>query len=375
MGRTPAAIDIGAVGGRHYYWAQWPEGQGNVQRDINRRNHYDVTGRVFIADPRAVREAVTAILQARFPGIDLDALDHAFDVFTRLYIGELPGYLGCETWYHDAQHSLDCALVMARLLDGHELDRPPEEQLGERRAVLGVIIALFHDAGYIRKTTDSERHGAEFTLYHVKRSGDFLAEFLPTIGFAEEAGMTEQLVHFTGYEIELDQIAVDDPLDRRLGYLLGTADLLAQMSDRCYLEKCHDCLYPEFEICGLGGEPRDDAPNPVYASAADLVRKSPAFMDQIWRDRMDGYFEGVYRHAASHFGNGNRYVDAVRKRRRQLDEAIDRNELRPALRRQIDCINAGPLRIILGLEDYDTATIEAARPPRYQPPVDSRQTG
>lgn len=339
-----------------------------MDRDINRRNHYDVTGSVFIADPRVVREAVASILTERYPHVDLAPVDRAFEVFTQLYAGELPGYQGCETWYHDAQHSLDCSLVMTRLLDGHESDRAPVECLGERRAVLGVITALFHDAGYIRKTSDPERHGAEFTLCHVRRSGDFLVEFLPTVGFADEALMTAQLVHFTGDEIALDRIQVQHPLDRRLGYLVGTADLLAQMSDRCYLEKCHDCLYAEFEICGLGGQPRENAPNPIYASPADLVRKSPGFMDQIWRERMDGYFEGVYRHAASHFGNGdgNRYVEAVRKRRHQLEEALERDEIGPSLRRQVDCINAGPLRIILGLDEYDPATIEAARPPLYE---------
>lgn len=344
--------------------ADWTPAE--VDRDINRRNHYDVTGRVFIADPRTVRDAVAGILSERYPDLDLGPLDQAFEAFAQLYTGEYPGYLGCETWYHDAQHSLDCALVMARLIDGHEQDRPEAEHLGERRALLGVIVALFHDAGYIRKTTDKERHGAEFTLYHVRRSGDFLAEFLPTVGFADEAPMTEQLVHFTGYEVELDQIEVEDPLDRRLGYLLGTADLLAQMSDRCYLEKCHDCLYPEFEICGLGGETGREGTRPAYTSPEDLVSKSPAFIDTVWRDRLDGYFEGVYQHAASHFGNGNRYVEAIRKRRLQLDEALKGGAIATALRRQVDCINQGPLRIILGLDEYDVATIEAARPPRYQ---------
>lgn len=334
-----------------------------MSRDINRRNHYDVTGRIFIADPRIVCREVCAILRGRYPDIDLQAVEQAFDTFSRLYAGELPGYHGCDTWYHDAQHSLDCALVMARLIDGHEQDMPETKRIGERRAALGVITALFHDAGYIRKTTDSERNGAEFTLFHVRRSGDFLTEFLPTIGFGDETGMTEQLVHFTGYEIALDRIRVDHPLDRRLGFLLGTADILAQMSDRCYLEKCHDCLYPEFEICGLGGHPREDAPHPVYSSPEDLVRKSPQFMDQMWRERVDGYFEGVYRHAATHFGNGNRYVEAVRKRRHQLDEALARDEIAGALRRQVDCINAGPLRIILGLDPIDPSAVEAARPP------------
>ncbi|MDX1609567.1 MAG: hypothetical protein R3225_05545 [Halofilum sp. (in: g-proteobacteria)] len=334
-----------------------------MSRDLNRRNHYDVTGRVFIADPRVVCAEVSAILRERFPEVDLRPVERAFDVFTSLYAGDWPGHLGCETWYHDAQHSLDCALVLARLVDGHELDVAADQRLGARRAVLGVIAALFHDAGYIRRHSDDAWHGAEFTLYHVRRSGEFLAEFLPTIGFGDEAAMTEQLVHFTGYEVALDRIRVEHPIDRRLGFLLGTADILAQMSDRCYLEKCHDCLYPEFEICGLAGRPREEAPSPVYASPEDLVRKSPGFMDQIWAERMDGYFEGVYRHAETHFGGRNLYVESVEKRRRQLHEALGRDSLEGSLRRQVDCINAGPLRIIVGLDQADPGVVEAARPP------------
>lgn len=330
---------------------------------LNRKNHLDITGRIFVADPRPVCSAVCELLRARYPGIELGPVERAFDDFTRLYAGDLPGYLGCDTWYHDAQHSLDNTLVMTRLIDGHEGDVTEQNQLGERRAVLGVIAALFHDAGYIRKATERDHHGAEFTLCHVKRSGEFLGEFLRDIGFGEHAEMAEQLVHFTGYEIELDKIRVDHPLDRRLGFLLGTADVLAQMSDRCYLEKCHDCLYPEFEICGLGGQPREAAPNPVYSSPEDLVRKSPTFMDQIWRERLDGYFEGVYHHAESHFGNGNPYVAAVRKRRLQLENALETDDLRGALRRQVDCINAGPLRIILGLDPDDPDVMAASRPP------------
>ena len=166
--------------------------------DVIRRNHYDVTDRVFVGDPRIVCEEVCAILRQLAPNIDLKPVEQAFDVFGRLYAGTLPGYLGCETWYHDAQHSLDCALVMARLIEGHERGLAATGRLGGRRAQLGVIAALFHDAGYIRKSTDEEQHGAQFTLFHVRRSGDFLAGFLPTVGFAQEGPLAEQLVHFTG---------------------------------------------------------------------------------------------------------------------------------------------------------------------------------
>src|SRR5882757_9065136 len=74
----------------------------------------------------------------------------------------------------------------------------------------------------------------------------FMMRFLPSIGMENWVPISTRIVHFTGYEIKLDQIQLADPRDRKLGHLLGTADLIAQMADRCYLEKCRDRLYPEF---------------------------------------------------------------------------------------------------------------------------------
>jgi hypothetical protein len=335
--------------------------------DLVRRNHYDVTDRVYLADPRIVCKEVCAILRSLEPNSDLRPVEQAFDVFGRLYAGVLPGYLGCETWYHDAQHSLDCALAMARLLEGHERGTPAELRLGERRARLGVIAALFHDAGYIRKSTDEERHGAEFTLFHVHRGGEFLAEFLPTVGFAPEARLAELLVHFTGFEMALDRIEVRHPLDRRLGFILGSADVLAQMSDRCYLEKCRDFLYAEFEICGLAGTSHADGAKPLYASPEELLNRTPAFHDQIWKERMDGHFESVHRYATTHFDGRNLYLGAIEGHMQRLREALQTNHVHEHLRRRAECVNAAPLRVIIGLKPADeTGALAASRPPRYK---------
>ena len=341
--------------------------------DVIRRNHYDVTDRVFVADPRAVCAEICAILGARQGDARLSAIEQAFEVFSQLYAGTLPGYIGCETWYHDAQHSLDCALVMARLLDGYQRTAGPGEHLREGRAALGVIAALFHDAGYIRMDSDQERHGAEFTLFHVRRSGDFLAAFLPAVGYAEEARMVEQIVHFTGYEVGLDDIQVADTLDRRLGFMLGTADVLAQMSDRCYLEKCRDFLYPEFEICGLAGAAQAGRTQPVYFSREELLRKTPQFCRSLWNERLEGYFGAVYRYAAAHFGGRNLYLEAIEGHLRHLEQVLEAKDGR-ALRRRAQCINAGPLRVLLGFEQADmAATRRSARPPRYKAPKRARE--
>ncbi|MGA8261561.1 MAG: hypothetical protein WB783_15210 [Arenicellales bacterium] len=334
-----------------------------VGPEFNRRNHHDVTGKVFVADPHAVCAEICEVLSRRFPGIDPQPIHAAFATFANLYAGELPGYLGCETWYHDAQHSLDCALAMARLMDGYESTASDADRLGSRRAVLGVITALFHDAGYIRKTGDKEQHGAEFTLYHVRRSGDFLSGLLPPLGLGGEVPLIEQLVHFTGYEVSLDNIQVQHHLDRRLGFLLGTADLLSQMSDRCYLEKCYQCLYAEFEIAGLAGKVRPGVEQPVYSSPDDLIRKSPGFLTEVWRERLDGYFEGMYRRLADHFRGSDPYMSAIKKRRDKLDALAEEIEITNSLRREAYCINAGPLRLILGLEPCGTLSLENASPP------------
>jgi hypothetical protein len=336
-------------------------------QEVIRRNHYDVTDQVYLADPRTVCGAVCRLLAQHDPAVDASLITRAFDIFGRLYCGALPGYAGCETWYHDAQHSLDCALTMARLMHGYECSVPPAQRLGARRLALGVIAALFHDAGYIRTAGDSERHGAEFTLFHVGRSGRFMATLLAQLGAEADGLLAERLVHFTGYEMPLDRIAVADPLDRRLGFMLGTADVLAQMSDRCYLEKCRDFLYVEFELCGLAGTGAGAAAESIYASPRELLDRTEEFRNRLWRDRMDGYFEGVHRYAGLHFGGANLYTLAIDAHMRRLRSALRDNDIHRPLKRRAEAINAWTLRRILGFTDLDVVRTRAlARPPRPQ---------
>lgn len=296
---------------------------------MRRRNHYDVTNRVEIARPDAVHDAVAALLAALYPGSSLAPVQQAFQVFAQLYAGSLRGYAGCDTWYHDAQHSLDCALAFARLLEGHERSAAADQRLGARRGILGVIAALFHDAGYIRRQDDQVRNGAEFTFVHVQRSADFLGDFLPESGYDREAAMARQLVHFTGYELALDAIDVQDPKDRQLGFILGTADVLAQTADRCYLEKCRDYLYREFTYCGLAGPGGSS-----YRSPEELLRGTAEFNRKMWAERLDGYFGGMHRYMGAHFDGRDLYSESIREHLQRVQtlaeaDALDQLRLKP----------------------------------------------
>ena len=281
----------------------------------DRRNDYDVTNTVQVSNPAAVRNAVHELFSETFPGMSYDKLWLAFYDFERLFTGRYPGYNGCDTTYHDMQHTLDMTLAVARLIVGHERSAEPSDRLGASRAQMAIVTSLFHDAGYIRHVDRDKdfSNGAEFTLYHVSRSADFLRRYLPNLGMSKDVGVASMIVHFTGYELDIDEIELEDPRDIICGHLIGTADLIAQMADRCYLEKCRDRLYKEFVIGGVAVENATHGEYTVrYESGEDLLKKTPSFYQQVTRDRLNAKFNRAYRYAEVLYGGQNPYIDAIR---------------------------------------------------------------
>jgi hypothetical protein len=295
----------------------------------DRLNQNDVTNGVNVEDPEHVRDVVLQLFGARFPGVDLSPLGQAFTDFRALFEGQFPGYLACDTLYHDMRHTLDMTLAMARLLDGHERSAAPGDRLGARRAMLGVIVALLHDSGYIKRNSEADvENGAVFTKIHVSRSADFISSYLPRVGFGAEAPLAAQLVHFTGYEIELEDIRVDEPRDRVLGCMVGTADLIGQMSDRMYLEKCREFLYREFVLGRVAREQLGDGREIVrYTSPQDLIVKTPGFYEYVARTRIEKKLGGVVRYVQSHFDGPDPYQAEIDRNMDFLRRAIESAEL------------------------------------------------
>ncbi len=316
-----------------------------------RPNEFDVTGRVRVSAADEVRDAVQGIFQQAYPGSSFDVLWVAFHDFQRLFNGHYADYLGCDTVYHDIQHTLDMSLAMARLLAGYEKSVAAADRLGHERAVVGMIAALFHDSGYIRRRAESAiLNGAEFTGFHVSRSAEFLRGYLPQVGLASQAPVAAQVVHFTGYEMSLDDIELDDPKDSLMGHLLGTADLMAQMADRCYLEKCRDRLYAEFVLAGVATRAAPSASKIQYESGIDLLRQTPGFFQQSVRERLESKFNRAYRYVEASCEGRNPYFEALEQNLAHLDRVIDADDW-GKLRRQPPCFTVleEPLKHVSGL--------------------------
>jgi hypothetical protein len=311
----------------------------------DRLNQNDVTNRVNVEDPARVRDAVLALYGSRYPGFDPAPLERGFADFQALFQGRFPGYLPCDTLYHDMRHSLDMTLAMARLIDGYERTCAAADRLGPRRATLGVLLALLHDSGYLKRQSEGAvENGAIFTKVHVSRGADFIASYLPTLGFGDEAALASRLVHFTGYEMDVDDIRVDDPRDRVVGCLVGTADLIGQMSDRMYLEKCREFLYQEFVWGKVARERMPDGHEVVrYASAEDLIIKTPGFYEYVARTRIEKKLGAADRYAEAHFDGPSLYQVEIERNMNFLRQTIETADF-ARLRRTCYSLSIAPRR-------------------------------
>lgn len=298
----------------------------------SRRSEYDVTNKINITNPDAVCDEVCKLFADIYPEISNQPIKQAYQVISRLFRGEYPGYHPCDTPYHDLQHTLDVSLAMIRLLYGYENGKKLQMRLGPDLIILGTIVSVFHDSGYIRRLADHrQRNGAAYTKKHITRGGDFLAKFLPEVGMEEMIPIARQLIHFTGYEMPISAISLHEPNHGVLGKLLGTADLLAQVSDRCYLEKCKNRLYFEFVTAGMAGP---DVSQALYQSSEELIYKTPQFFKHILYDRLDGAMHGMHRYIRDFFlPERDHYRESLEKNCAYLERIVDAKDI-SLLRRQ-----------------------------------------
>jgi hypothetical protein len=294
----------------------------------DRRSQYDISNTVDISDAYQVQQAVLEVFADVYPTFNRQALQRAFEDCNKLFDGEHPDYLPCDTLYHDKQHTMDMTLALSRLINGHDSSVAKDERIGSDRAVVGIITALYHDSGYMRRKHDRKHHnGAEYTLTHVSRSAAYLKRYLHKINLGEYSQVSANMVHYTGLEVAPTHIRLPDEKTHMVGYMLGTSDLIAQMSDRCYLEKCYQRLYIEFVLAGIAVQvDAQGKEHIIYASAEDLLRKTPSFFEREIKIRLDKLFNKVYEHENIYFKKKFSYMEGVYQNLEQLKKILESND-------------------------------------------------
>lgn len=287
------------------------------------RNHdhqlsrFDPTGEVDLENPIAVETAIRSILDPLYgESYDSALLKQEIDVLVRAYRGRYPGLLRCDTTYHDLRHALETGLTTARLLDAHARSLPPgsAQSIDGRHALLGVLLALFHDVGLLRRETEAETVGAVFTPIHEERGVEFMLRHLPETSLATLAEKA-RLIMPTKLIFKMpDNWSAPD---RTLASIVASADLLSQLADCCYLEKCWNFLFLEFAAFGHSNTP--DSP---YPDRETLMIKTYEFYSTLVLPRLETELCGVHRLMDAYYSGDDPYRKSIQRNLSYLDAIL-----------------------------------------------------
>lgn len=204
---------------------------------------------VDMYSPEAVHKEVVQILGLINPAFDVDPVNKVFIFTVDLYEGRMLGYRACNTDYHNLRHITDTYLAMARMLHGAQLSG---ENFSDREIYLGLTGVLMHDSGMIQEAHDTEGTGAKYTPEHVMLSIDFVVKHAAVFQLTDqEITDLRDMILCTDLLADIPAINFTRPKIELLGKILATADLIAQMADRTYLEKLL-FLYREFREANVG---------------------------------------------------------------------------------------------------------------------------
>jgi hypothetical protein len=268
---------------------------------------------------QAVREQAIQVFERLFPKADSRYIKKAFDWAEAAFSGRYADYQAIDAKYHDFEHTLQGALCYVTLLDGYQraVAQPP---LTARMFELATIAILLHDTGYLKKKDDPQGTGAKYTLTHVNRSADFAGRLLAENAFdPSEIRSVQNMIRCTGVNADLKSIPFQSELERKLGFALGTADLLGQMAAGDYIDKL-DILFQEFDEANHFSH-RIAGPG-VFKTVGELRRNTPAFWEKYVIPKINGDFIGLYHFLEGPHGE-NLYLTRIKANIERLKDELD----------------------------------------------------
>jgi hypothetical protein len=253
-------------------------------------------------DIKTVLSHVRKIFLYHYSKKDFKGIKLSFNKVEALFEGKYKGYNACNTNYHNFNHTMDVLLASARLLDGYN---SKIKVLPVQIAINLLNSSLFHDVGYIQEEWDNQGTGAKHIEGHIGRSIAFIVKNRTALSLTkEDVDMISKMIRCTDQKYSLSNIPFLSEDERTAGMMLGTANILGQMSDREYLEKLI-FLYHEIKEAGMPG----------YKTEYDIILHIYKHYANI-KKRINNTYKKVYIFAEEYFYNRynineNLYIKAI----------------------------------------------------------------
>lgn len=276
------------------------------------------------SDPEAIIAEIRFILELMNCASDCTIIEEAYRDDILLFNGNYPGYRASNTKYHDLDHTGSVTLALVRLIHGHYLEG---KAFSLHTIILGILAALFHDTGLIQAASDLDGTGAKYTVGHEDRSIQLMRQYLEAKNkpYADIQDCTH-IIMCTILDKPVAEIPFNSENIKLMGKIMGSADLIAQMADRLYLEKL-PLLFMEFKEAGLPG----------YESPLELFANTEEFYHAVARKRLTYDLDNVAAAARSHFRvrwgiDRDLYADSINNNIKHIKETYE------TCNQQFDCV-------------------------------------
>ena len=279
-------------------------------KDTKDKNNHPLKRAHFTA--QSLLNKIREIYKEHYKNDDIETVKGVLHDLMDLFSGNMKGYSKCDTGYHDIKHTLQVVPPFIGILDGwNKSNKPPKipKELFDR----GIIAVLLHDTGYIKADNDLEGTGAKYTFVHTQRSADFATAYLSKKGFDKDTiDSIKNIIMYTGVAVDYDKLPFNSEEEKLVGYALGTADLLGQMSADDYPAKL-PTLYREFEESYHfeGIDKLRKQGMTVFDSADDMIKNTPSFYEGAVKERFKN-MGSLFKYLTYHFDDERNYfIEAI----------------------------------------------------------------
>jgi len=259
------------------------------------------------------------LLQQIDPHINTAIVEKTHQDIGSFFSGSHPDFNPCTTKYHDLKHTYSVALATARLFHGIHCEH---HALSREIILQGLLSAYFHDTGLLLKKTDPAKSGACYTKNHEKRSISLMNDYFSDRN-VDKNFMDHCTLMITSTDLNIRPLTLSFTSEDHLlaGCIVGTADILAQMADRYYLERL-PWLFEEMQLGGIK----------TFSSEMDLLQHTTTFYNQIIRQRLTTDLKDVQQAMRPHFRerwnlDENLYLNNINKNMKYLNQILAEGEI------------------------------------------------
>jgi hypothetical protein len=205
--------------------------------------------------------------------INLALIKEVHNDLAAFFSGSHPDFQKNNLPYHNLRHSQMVVLATIRLFHGLHCNRVP---VSADMLLKGLLAAYFHDTGMLLLEGDPAQSGTEYIANHEARSILFLKNYVIGKGLGEEfARDCATIINYTNLNSDPATFGFHPHEVQVAGQVVGSADILAQMADRYYLE-CLPLLYNEQEAGGISN----------HSSALELMEHTANFYHNVVLKRL-----------------------------------------------------------------------------------------